>query len=225
LEPIAEMADRLRIAVVAITHLNKNAGSNQGALERFQGSIAFIAAARAGFAVIRDEENEGRSLFLQVKNNLAPMRGGLAFCCQEKIVGDGIVTSTVAWEKEYVTRSADEALSATEQGTGAKSGTATHDAVDFLKAVLGTDEVRVLDLEREARQAGLLSERQTISQCKSIRTARKILNVKSKKLGMDQGWVWHIPLKMPSNPEDALPKNGASSGPESIFRVFGGNRG
>jgi putative DNA primase/helicase len=47
LEPISEMADRLRTAVVAITHLNKSSNANQGVLERFTGSIAFIAAARA----------------------------------------------------------------------------------------------------------------------------------------------------------------------------------
>jgi putative DNA primase/helicase len=85
LEPIAEMANRLRIAVVAITHLNKGGANNQGVLERFQGSIAFIAAARAGLAVITDEENEGRVLFLQVKNNIAPKQKGLAFRCLQTL--------------------------------------------------------------------------------------------------------------------------------------------
>ena len=47
LEPLAEMANRLGIAVVAVTHLNKGGGSDQTALNRFVGSIAFVAAARS----------------------------------------------------------------------------------------------------------------------------------------------------------------------------------
>jgi putative DNA primase/helicase len=39
LEPLAEMADRLRIAVVAVTHLNKGGAGGQSALNRFAGSI------------------------------------------------------------------------------------------------------------------------------------------------------------------------------------------
>jgi putative DNA primase/helicase len=61
LEPLAEMANRLHIAVVAVTHLNKGGGGgNQTALHRFSGSIAFIAAARAAFAVLEDPENDER---------------------------------------------------------------------------------------------------------------------------------------------------------------------
>jgi RecA-family ATPase len=47
LEPLADMANRLRIAVVAVTHLNKGGGGgNQSALNRFAGSIAFRGSTR-----------------------------------------------------------------------------------------------------------------------------------------------------------------------------------
>ena len=54
LEPLAEMANRLGIAVVAVTHLNKGGAGGQTALNRFAGSIAFVAAARSAYLIIED---------------------------------------------------------------------------------------------------------------------------------------------------------------------------
>jgi putative DNA primase/helicase len=206
LEPIAEMADRLRIAVIAVTHLNKGGAGNQGVMERFVGSIAFIAAARAGFAVIPDEENEGRVLVLSVKNNLAPKPRGLAFRCLQTIVGDGIVASLIDWESDYVTRTADEALSASEQGPESGGATAKEQAVEFLLAVLANGPKPVRDIEAEAVAAGLHEAGKPIGQNKPLRDARKVLGVETKKSGAHSaGWVWMPPLtpKVPSKAEDA----------------------
>src|SRR6266403_1988168 len=119
LEPLAEMANRLRIAVVAVTHMNKGGGGgNQSALNRFAGSIAFVAAARAAFAVIEDPEDDERRLLLQAKNNLGKPCKGLAFRLEQRLVAGDIVSSNVMFEGEHVSASIDEALNASE-GRGA----------------------------------------------------------------------------------------------------------
>ena len=58
LEPLSEMAERTRVAILSVTHFSK-AGSNNTtrALHRFIGSIAFTGAPRAAFAVIEDAED------------------------------------------------------------------------------------------------------------------------------------------------------------------------
>lgn len=228
LEPIAEMADRLRIAVLAITHLNKAGASHQGILERFQGSIAFIAAARAGFAVIADEKSEGRALFLQVKNNLAPMQKGLAFRCLQRIVGDDIVASIIDWENEYVTQTADEALTATEQRSGANSGTAKEQAVEFLLSILATGPMPVREIDREAVAAGLHEDGKPIGQNKPLRDARKALGVVATKAGFGAaGWVWALPAAplVPSAPIDAHSQERASMDREGTYAVSEGDHG
>ncbi len=97
LEPLADMANRLRIAVVAVTHLNKGgSGGNQSALNRFAGSIAFVAAARAAFAVIEDPEDDERRLLLQAKNNLGAKCKGLAFRMEQRLVEDDILSSNIS---------------------------------------------------------------------------------------------------------------------------------
>ncbi len=181
LEPLAEMANRLRIAVLAVTHLNKGGGGGQTVLQRFSGSIGIIAAARAGFVLLEDPENEGRRLLLEVKNNLGPKCKGLAFRMEQRLVAEGIVSSNIFFENEYVSQSSDEALTASENRGGDGSLTSgKEDVAEFLTEVLAAGPVDVLEVIREN---------------KSFRAARKHLGILSQRDGFGPGsrYVLYLP--------------------------------
>jgi len=197
LEPVGELATRLRVAIVSITHPPKGTGTT--AINRFIGSVAFVAAARAAFMVTRDPDDETRRLFLPVKNNLAPLGTGLAFRLEQHIVGPedkAIVASAVTWDSAPVNVSADDALRAADSGDNDERATLKEDATKFLRIVLAPGPLKVAEIEREAREARLISGNNDISQAKPFRAARKALGVITTKGGMADGWIWALP-KMP----------------------------
>jgi hypothetical protein len=228
LEPVSEMADRLRIAVVAVTHLSKSGGGGQSALNRFIGSIAFVAAARAAFAVIEDVEDKMRRLFLQVKNNLAKEAPGLAFRIEQAMLpGTDILASGVCFDSDPVEISANDALTASEGGVGGEGDRSNKDeAADFLRAVLAGGPEPVKEIERQAIEASLLGDGKPIGDSKVFRLARKKLGVKSHRQGGAAGagqWVWELPgepkapqesLRRPTPGEGALANSGRLSGQE-----------
>jgi hypothetical protein len=190
LEPISELADRLGVAILAVTHFSKQAGSK--AMYRFIGSIAHVGSARVAFAVIADAENEGRALVLHAKNNLALPQKGLAYRLEQRIVTEGVVGSSVQFEAEHVSGTADEALAA-ERDPSARND--VDDAEDFLLAVLADGPVKVEIIEKEAKAAGLLGVEQSIGQSKPFRSARSRLGIKpyQPKGEKAPGWAWALP--------------------------------
>lgn len=203
LEPLAEMADRLRIAVVAVTHLNKGGAGGQSALNRFAGSIAFVAAARAAFAVIEDSDDGERRLLLQAKNNLGAKCNGLAFRLEQRIVDGDILSSNVMFESDHVSQSIDEALTASENRGAAGGQTSKDDAAEFLSDVLAHGPRDVLEVESLARAATLLGADKPLRQNKAFREARKSLGVATTREGFGPG-ARYI-LSLPGTP--CAPKN------------------
>jgi RecA-family ATPase len=199
LEPISELADRLKTAILAITHFSKQPGGK--AMYRFIGSIAHVGSARVAFAVIADAETEGRVLMLHAKNNLAAPSKGLAFRLEQRTVTEGVIGSSVCFELEHVSGTADEALAA-ERDTDSRSN--KDEAIDFLRTLLTGGPRKVESIQEEARAAGVLGEDQSIGQSKSFRSARKALGIKPyQPLGVKSGgWMWALPQGNWRAPDD-----------------------
>ena len=188
LAPLAALAAQYKIAVVAVSHLNK--GSSGNALYRAMGSLAFVAAARAAYVVTKDEHNPQRRLFLPAKNNLAQDTTGLAYTVVTAPNGAPVI----AWESELITITADEALAIPEPN---EERNATDEAMEFLRDTLATAPMQVSQVQKEARQAGI-SE-------KCLCRAREKLGVRSTKSDYAGGWVWGLPEDA-QGAEDAPPK-------------------
>jgi putative DNA primase/helicase len=196
LAPLSDIAALYGVAVVVISHLNKNTGGS--ALHRTTGSLAFVAAARAAFLVIKDKNNSERRLFIPSKNNLAKDTTGLAYTICESENGNPII----AWELEPITITADEALAPFESN---EEKTNTDWAIDFLKDELADGAKTYKELIKAGKESGV-SE-------KTLRTARERLHVTTKKQGFhDSERVWSLPEH-----EDAQEVEDAQSKAEGVF--------
>jgi hypothetical protein len=177
LAPLAAIAERHRVAIIAVTHLNKSGGGP--AIYRAMGSLAFAAAARAAWAVSKDKDDPRRRLLLPIKNNLAPDTGGLAYRI-EPLGVDGC--PVVAWEPDPVNVSADDALAGDRDDGGGR--TERDDAAEWLADLLAHGPRPAREVERDAREAGY--------SIATVRRAKAALGVVSRKPAFGGPWEWTL---------------------------------
>jgi hypothetical protein len=159
------------------------------ALHRFIGSIAFVGAPRAAFAVIEDTDNEGRMLFLHAKNNMTRPPQGLAYRLEQRFL-DGLAkpVSNIVWESEPVSMTANQALAA-EAETGNKRS-ALAEAEDFLREKLANGAMAVKEIEEFAD--GALISRATLRRAKG----RLKVEVGREGFGPGSSVTWRLPASI-----------------------------
>jgi len=193
LAPLATLAAKNRVAVVAVSHLNKN--GRGPAIYRTMGSLAFVAAARAAWLVTKDRDNPDRRLFLSQKNNLAPNSGGLAY----SFVSENGQIPRIAWERDKIELSADEALS---ESLDDDSNSERKAAADWLLDALADGPMPAEQVKKEAKQNSIAE--------RTLKRAKRDLDVEAHRKGFGGGgkWYWSMPgtWKEQRGPEE--PKGG-----------------
>jgi len=182
LDPLGEMAARMRVAVLCNNHFSKSGGS---ANSRIIGSVAFVNQARSVFIVTTDESDGTRRLLLPSKTNIGPDQYGLAYRIEGCLVGE-IATSRIMYESDPITIPADQALAASDEND-TESRSRKEEAEDFLTNFLGNGAVAVKDVKRKAANEGI--------SWASIRRAQKTLGIKPTRdgFGADGKSIWSLP--------------------------------
>jgi DNA polymerase I-like protein with 3'-5' exonuclease and polymerase domains len=191
LGPLADLAERMNVALSAITHPPKHA--TQRSIDHFIGSQAYIAAARIGHLAIEEVDDDkiptGRSLFANVKNNVSRKMSTLAYRIVEKPLDDGVTTASIIWD-EIVDISADQAIAATAPAH--KEHGQQSDVIIFLMSLLVDGPMEMKSIEDKAAERGF-------SRDQLHRAKRRIGIVAFKQVGMMKGhWFWALPQHAPS---------------------------
>ncbi|UNU74055.1 AAA family ATPase [Moraxella nasovis] len=180
LDILVKMANELDFAIVGITHFAKGT-KGQDPTERVIGSQAFTALARMAWVTAPAQEPDKPNIFTKTKTNIAKIDGGFEYFI-EPCQLDDIDTTRIKWGnfKQGTTK---ELLNQTEQTEEEKEMSSADYAKQFLlEILLDVDDMKVSEIEQEAKEAGF-----TIKQIRSAR--EKVCNRPEKK---KDGWYWSL---------------------------------
>lgn len=195
LTPLAKIANDHDVAVVAVSHLTKGGTANP--LYRVMGSLAWGAAPRTVWTVVKDGEGENgnpkRRLFLPAKNNLAEAEGtGLAFT-----INDGCVV----WEPTPIETTAAEHFQrqyelSNKRGPQPK---ARKEAERWLKEALASTPQWATEIKERAKQEGI--------SWKTVINAKRALRITSEQFRKNDlsRWYWRTSDQPQAPPQDTTP--------------------
>jgi len=177
LAPLQGVAERTGVAVVAISHLTKRAEA--AVMYRAMGSLAFVAAARAVWAVGPDRQTAGRLLFLPVKCNLAGGVTGLAYRIVPSPRSEEV--PVLAWEAAPVAMTAEEALDPSARRAATRRG----ETAAWLAGLLSAGPMASKEIEERAWEAGFSK--------RTLVRAKEELDVVAFRSGFRDPWMWRMP--------------------------------
>jgi hypothetical protein len=168
LTPLADMVERLNVAVVVVRHFNKNGDAK--ALYRGGGSIGIIGAARSALAVAPHPHDDDMKVLVPQKGNLSKKAATLAYSIEDC---NGV--PRIQW-KGSVNFQADEVLN---PDVGSKVG----EARDWLRELLKSGPVPAETVEAKRKAAG--------HSLATLNRAKKGV-AKSERINNGSGWEWSL---------------------------------
>jgi putative DNA primase/helicase len=199
---LAAFAKRHNVAVVAIAQM---ADADYLVRKPARLNALALASARMAFAIEVDPADENRRLLLQMKNELSPDPGTLAFRITSHKTAPGQSAGTVSFEQHRPGVSPHEFT----ERQSRSFNSAKAEAIGFLRDLF-SNEIRlpVRDIEIQARAFGLLKPNQPISQCRPLRDARIALGLQAVRTGFakDGAWSWAKPGAPAEERAEAEPK-------------------
>ena len=157
LTPLAALAERTGVALVAVMHLTKD--EKRRAVTRGLGSMAFVAASRVTLAVGTDPDDEqnGRRIVVPVKSNLSEPAPALAF---------RLTDGRFCWDRQAPTDiDLDEVLG----GVRPDDRTERADAKTFLLESLADGPVLSTKIQKDAQGNGIALR--TLARAKTSRAS------------------------------------------------------
>ena len=185
LDPLIELAASRNVAIVGLSHLNKDA--QKEAAHRTLGSVAWTAAARAVWLVAFDPKIDGRRLFVPVKCNLAQSRTGLAFTLVNTdtvVAGKSCGFPVCKFEAGVVEMTPDDALDSESRKKAVKK---VDLCVEWLEEFLMGGPRMTKDILDAGRQNSMSES--------TINRAKAKLSIKATQLRDGDkilGWEWEL---------------------------------
>lgn len=193
LQPLADLAQDIKCALIGITHLSKGT-AGRDPVERVCGSLAFGAVARLVLLASKTKGEDGAPsrLLCRAKSNLGKDDGGFRYDLQQGAVPNHpeVFASHVLWG-ERVEGTARELLADAEAADGdedgAGGGSALEDAKRFLVDPLSSGPLPAKVLRADVEGAG--------HTWATIKRAQKAVGIEAVKESVRGGWFWRLPAQ------------------------------
>jgi hypothetical protein len=123
-----------------------------------------------------------------MKNNLGPPRSGLAFRVEQRLLPNTTIpASSIVWENEKITITADEIMVAND-GSG-EHRSSRDEAAEWLIELIGDGELDSKEVRSQSQAAGLTWA--------TVRRAKSWLGIKPQRRSDGSAgegkWVWRLP--------------------------------